>query len=232
MKKILVSDFDNTLYKNTNDLILNINSINNFVRKGNIFIIATGRCYKDISKFIVKYNIPHNYLICNDGATIFDSNGKLIYKKDIVHDTGVKIIEYLEHKNLMNISYIDTGFDYTKDINYDFNGIIIRDQNKEKSKELLNDIINKFENVHGYISDNWINIIEQSVNKSSGIEVLCKMNNYDKNIIYTIGDTVNDIPMIKNYHGVCMTNSTNDLKENCTTSFNSVREYIKYIEKQ
>lgn len=232
MKKILVSDFDNTLYKNNNDLILNIDTINSFVEKENIFIIATGRCYKDISKFVVKYNIPHNYLICNDGATIFDNKGKLIYKKDIIHDTGVKIIEYLESKNLMNITYIDTGFDYTKDINYDFNGVIIRVFNKEESQILLNNIINKFDGIHGYISDNWINIIEKSVNKSSGIKVLCKMNNYDKNNIYTIGDTINDISMIKSYNSACMANSTADLKANCTKSFNSVREYIKYIEEQ
>ncbi|MBQ7140011.1 MAG: HAD family phosphatase [Bacilli bacterium] len=232
MKKILVSDFDNTLYKNTKDLILNINAINSFVEKGNIFIIATGRCYKDISKFTIKYNIPFNYLICNDGATIFDSNGNLIYKKNIPYETGVKIIEYLKLNKLMNKSYIDTGFDYTKDINYDFNGIIIRAFDKEESQILLNNIINNFEGIHGYMSDNWINIIEQSVNKASGIEVLCKMNNYDKNSIYTIGDTVNDIPMIKNYNSACMINSTNDLKENCTKSFNSVREYIEYIEKQ
>lgn len=232
MKKILVSDFDNTLYVNENDLILNISSINSFVEKGNIFIIATGRCYKDISKYTEKYNIPINYLVCNDGATIFDSNGKLIYKKDIPYNTGVQIINYLNSKNLIDKVYIDTGFDYTKDINNDFNGIIIRAFNKEESQKLLNDIINKFDDIHGYISDNWINITEKSVNKSSGIEVLCKMNNYDKNNIYTIGDTINDITMIKNYNSACMINSTNDLKEICTKSFNSVKEYIEYIEKQ
>jgi len=232
MKKILVSDFDNTLYKNTNDLILNINAINSFVEKGNIFIIATGRCYKDISKFIIKYNIPYNYLICNDGASIFDNKGKLIYKKDIPYNTGVKIIEYLNSYNIMDKTYIDTGFDYTKDVNGDFNGIIIRAFDKENSQILLNNIINNFNDIHGYISDNWINIIEKSVNKSSGIEVLCKMNNYNKNIIYSIGDTINDIPMIKKYNGVCMANSTSDLKEICQKSFNSVREYIEYIERQ
>ena len=75
--KILVSDYDRTFYRNEEEIHLNVDSINNFM-KNNIFIIATGRSEFDIKRAITKYNINYNYLILNHGATII-KNDKVIY---------------------------------------------------------------------------------------------------------------------------------------------------------
>ena len=66
--KVLVSDFDNTLF--TDDYQLNIKKINEFVDKGNLFIIATGRNYNQLKSDIKGKNIKYSYLICEDGAKI------------------------------------------------------------------------------------------------------------------------------------------------------------------
>ena len=42
-KKVLVVDYDRTLFINNSDMLNNINSINKFRENGNICIIATGR---------------------------------------------------------------------------------------------------------------------------------------------------------------------------------------------
>lgn len=230
MSKVLVSDFDNTLYVNDEQIIHNNKKIKEFINNGNIFIIATGRSYIDISKMILKYNIPYNYLICNDGGTIFDSNGKLLYKKDIPINIAYDIMNYIKLNNLQELTYIDTGFDYTKVIDEEVNAIIIRDINRVNSKKILQDIETKHPKIHGYISDNWINITEKTVTKANGIKYLEQYLNLNNIDIYTIGDTINDIPMIKEYNGSCMINSTDDLKQCCKNNFNSVSEYIDYIE--
>lgn len=231
MSKVLVSDYDNTLYVNDEQIIHNIKKIKEFIKNGNIFIIATGRSYIDISKMIERYNIPYNYLICNDGGTIFDSNGKLLYKKDIPINIAHDIMNYVKNNNIEEITYIDTGFDYSKVIDESVNAIIIRDINKIRSRKILNELENTYPEIHGYISDNWINITEKTVTKANGIKFVKKYLNLDLGNIYTIGDTINDIPMIKEYNGCCMINSTDDLKQHCSNSFNSVAEYIDYIEK-
>lgn len=231
MSKVLVSDFDNTLYVNDKEIIQNNKRIKTFMESDNIFIIATGRSYIDISKMILKYNIPYNYLICNDGGTIFDNNGKLLYKKDIPINIAYDIMNYIKNNNLEELTYIDSGFDYTKVIDEEVNAIIIRDINKSNSIKILNEIENQYHEIHGYISDNWINITEKTVTKSNGIKYLETMLKFKHNNIYTIGDTINDISMVKDYHGSCMINSTNDLKKICNNQFNSVKEYIDYIEK-
>ena len=231
MPKVLVSDFDNTLYVNDQQIIQNIEKIKKFMSNGNLFIIATGRNYLDISKMILKYNIPYNYLICKDGGTIFDNNGKLLFKKDIPLDVAYDIMDYVKTKNIEELTYIDTGFDYTKVIDESVNAIIIRDINHEKSEKILSELKNKYKEIDGYISDNWININEKTVTKANGIKYLEEKLNLNHFNIFTIGDTINDIPMIKQYTGSCMINSSNDLKQYCTNKFNSVSEYLDYIEK-
>ena len=231
MPKILVSDYDGTLYTNFDEFKKNIEKIKKFINNGNIFIIATGRNYLDIIKQTKYYKIPYDYIICNDGGTIFDKNDKLIYKKDIPDEISHDILNYLIMNNLFDITYIDTGFDYTKEAVNNINAIIVRDINREQSKLILKNILVKFK-VTGYISDNWINITEQNVNKANAIKYLRKKLDFDKRKIYTIGNTINDISMIKEFDGACVKNATEDLKCECTKIFNSVAEYIDYIEKE
>lgn len=230
MQKLLASDFDNTLFVNEYEIIDNVEAIKKFMANGNLFVIATGRSYIDISKMIIKYNIPYNYLICNDGGTIFDSSGKLLYKKDIPLPIAHNIMDFVNENSLNELTFIDTGYDYIKNIEKEVNAIIIRDIDKNKSINILNTITNMYPETHGYISDNWINITEKSVTKANGISVLTNILNISKENVYTIGDTINDVPMIKEYNGACMINATSDLKSICNHEYKSVKDYIDYID--
>ena len=50
MKKVLVSDYDQTFYVNDEDIELNKQSVQQFRDNGNIFVIATGRSFMDLQK--------------------------------------------------------------------------------------------------------------------------------------------------------------------------------------
>lgn len=230
MPKILVSDYDGTFYTNFENFFGNLEKVSKFINNGNIFIIATGRNYIDISKLTHYYKIPYTYIICNDGGLIFTGNDKLIYKNDIDGDIAQNIIQYLHNNNLFDITYIDTGFDYTKEISNNVNRIIIKDVDREQSKQLLNNIIKNYNQVTGYISDNWINITDKNVNKADAIKYLIQKFGYNKTYVYTIGNTINDVSMIKEFKGACVKNATNDLKNECNNIFDSVSDYIDYIE--
>ena len=229
MHKLLASDFDNTLFVNENDILDNIDAIKKFMANGNIFVICTGRSYIDISKMVMKYNIPYNYLICNDGGTIFNNIGKLLYKKDIPLNIVQGIMEFINKNNLNEITFVDTGFDYQKEIAEEVNAIIIREIDKIQSNNVLNTLTSMYSEIHGYISDNWINITEKTVTKANGINWLINHLNFPRENVYTIGDTINDISMVKEYNGACMINCTPDLQAICTKEFKSVKDYINYI---
>ena len=52
--KILASDFDSTLYVDDHSVVLkNVEAIQSFIKKGNLFGIVTGRNYSDIIFHII-----------------------------------------------------------------------------------------------------------------------------------------------------------------------------------
>ena len=91
--KCLISDFDGTLYDN--NFINNLKSIKEFIDDGNIFVVATGRTFKNIKKKIVEAGIPYNYLICNNGLTIFDDKNNLIYSQKLNVEDILFFLKYI-----------------------------------------------------------------------------------------------------------------------------------------
>ena len=55
-EKILICDYDQTLYLNDEDMDKNKIAIKKFREKGNIFVIATGRSYFDFHNKVDLYN--------------------------------------------------------------------------------------------------------------------------------------------------------------------------------
>ena len=74
----------------------------------------------------------------------------------------------------------------------------------------MNNKINSIYPVNTYITgEHSLEIISQDTNKSNAIKVLSHNLNIDKSQIYTIGDSYNDINMIKDYNGFCMKKKCN-----------------------
>ncbi|MDD2489925.1 MAG: HAD family hydrolase [Bacilli bacterium] len=227
MAKLLICDFDNTLF-NFDDYENNIKKINEFVNQGNIFIIATGRHINKLLMDINDYNIKYSYLICNDGGIIFDQNLKIIYRKDIPPNITKKIIKMYKKDLCITDWYIDAGTFITKKTKYLANGIIGKITDQEQALDLLTKITNKFNNVHGYVSQRWINITQKSVTKLKAIEIINEQLKIKKEKIYTIGDNVNDISM-SIYNSYCMINSIPELKKICLGEYETVAQLIDDI---
>ena len=137
--KILASDFDETIFylDKKEQTIKNIEAIRKFADLGNIFCIITGRNYSDLKILIDKYKIPYTYLICEDGAKIFNNvdyclDTVLLKKEDIE-----KIIYILKENNCD--FYLDDG--YNKTFNYnDCVKIVINCTNVKEQENLINKI--------------------------------------------------------------------------------------------
>lgn len=78
MKKVIVSDYDQTFYINDQDVEKNKIAIKEFMSKGNLFIIATGRSYMDFKNKINYYNIKYDYAIINHGATTLNNKDEIM----------------------------------------------------------------------------------------------------------------------------------------------------------
>jgi 5-amino-6-(5-phospho-D-ribitylamino)uracil phosphatase len=205
--KVLVSDFDNTFYPD--NYLDNIKEANRFVNLGNVFILATGRNIKSLLRNIETFNINYSYLICNDGATIFDKDKKLIKSTNIENNIAIKVFEYL--KLFYDQVYYDNEYELVLEIPSKVNGIVARFTEAKVAHNVLKIIEKEYPSVHGYLSENYINITSIDASKANAINYLELLNDYRQ--VFVTGDKINDISMFKNYYGISLANSIPELKE-------------------
>lgn len=233
MKKLLVSDYDQTFYINDEDIEKNKIAVNEFRNQGNIFAIATGRSYYDFIKKKQQYDIEYDYIIINHGTTILDKNDNIIFnetipneilnnlKSDLYLENAEKhfccsLLEsrvYFEHKNLTKIHVKYGNLEYSNEI-------------QRKLEKKYGDVLNIY-----YVSGNSIEIISKNTNKSKAIKLLSKKLEIRQEKIYTIGDGYSDIKMVKDYNGYAMKESVKELKNVAIEEINSVSDLIEKMKR-
>lgn len=230
-KKILISDYDQTLYLNDEDMEKNKVAIKNFREKGNIFVIATGRSYLDFHNKVDLYNFEYDYVIINHGATILGKDNDVFTNFSIKNE----IIDNI--KNDLQLEKSIKGFccsrlDSRVDFNHkDLTKINVRYNSKEEAMIINKTINNKYSNFVNsyYVTENSIEIISNEINKSKAIDILLKKLKISRDNTYTIGDGYSDIEMIKDFNGYTMVNSVDELKNIAKKHYNSVSELINEI---
>ena len=225
--KILASDFDETIYFPDNNELneKNINSIKNFISKGNIFCIITGRNYTDLKKYLNDLDIPYSYLICEDGAKIFN-NMDYCLNTVLLEESEIKeTIKILEEENCDY--YLDDGYNKTEYFN-DCVKIVVNCSDEEEKERLVKIIKDKV-NIHIYASRTHINIINKTVNKENALKKLFNIENLNYNNLHVIGDNDNDYEMIKAFNGVIMKNHHEKLDELKRDEYESLSDYIEEL---
>jgi len=202
-KKLLVSDYDGTLKSNVKNLKLNKEAINKFREHGNLFAISTGRSYNSIKNECNKYDIKYDYLFCNNGRVLFDSNDQILFEKAIDFEIVQNFVSVINwYYGIKNIGYYDsygksdfTNYDRIIDIIVDLK--LFNEFNKFKKlfeqSHITVDIVNYF--LYSVISSNF--------DKGRGLEILAKKieNEVSRENIITVGDNYNDLSMLKKFNG-------------------------------
>ena len=214
--KIIASDFDKTLFVDDKDTVIkNVNSINDFVKDGNIFILVTGRIYSDIKLLLDEYNIKYNYLICEDGTKIFNNLDYSI--KDYL----------LPRKKVEKIEEILNGYNTTENKD-DCIKINSKITDRELFKKVLKEIKDNVE-VYAYLSKSFLNITDSSTSKAIALEYLMAYEDLNEKDLYVIGDDVNDVEMIKRYRGYVMSDHSEELDNISKKEFETFYEFVDYI---
>lgn len=198
--KLLVSDYDGTFLDIDNIRVIrkNVDAIKSFKDKGNLFAIATARTFASIKGQTDKFNIPYDYLICSDGGCVFDKDDNLIYSNSIDINLLMKINRYLESLSFVKkFEYLDSFGNKSTNFN-DIQQIYVEVYIKNtldilKIKRTLTPLISI-----GILS---ICYFYKHTLKTEGIKVVRETEHLDKKDIFTIGNGMNDICMLKEYNG-------------------------------
>lgn len=231
MKKILVSDYDQTFYLNDVDIEKNKNAVDKFRKAGNIFVIATGRSYFDFHNKVNLYNFNYDYVIINHGATIL-SKDDIVFANFSINEEIINVI-----KEDLQIEKSVKGFCCSKlESRVDFNHkkltkINVKYNSKEeamKINKIINNKYSKYVNSY-YVTGNSLELISSKTNKSNAIDLLLNKLNISNSNVYTIGDGYSDIEMIKDFNGYAMTKSVDELKQVAIKEVESVSDLIDEI---
>ena len=218
MSDMLVCDYDGTL--NTDfkiDLRLNINAIKKFMGQGNKFVISTARGFNSIKYEINKYNIPYDYLTCNNGAVIFDNRDNVMYKNTLSKKEidGIKMAVSSDKKRV----YFFDVYGYRgneEDIIYGSIPVSFF-YDVSELEELLHPLEVQKRGNHVFV--------KKQSSKLDGALILER--NLDVNKIYAVGDGEDDRELLKYFGGYKMfINSLKDPDMKMTTSVHSLIKKI------
>lgn len=234
MKKIVISDYDKTLYTDNENILINIDMIEKFREQGNLFVIATGRSYLDLDRKLKEFSISFDYLILSHGTVILDNNKNIIKIYTIDNKVMSTILDKLSNMQGVKRNIL---FDvYESDVSVDSNNLtklMIEVDNFNIGQEVSKFINSNFKEVKSYvISTNkytLVEVISIKTDKSEAIEELVKLENIDNKNVYTIGDGSNDVEMIKKYNGYGMTNSEQCVLDVTNKLYDNVYNLIKDI---
>ena len=215
MKKILISDYDGTFYQNDIDIKKNIDKVDEFRTLGNLFVLATGRSYVDLKQKIDKYKIPYEYLILNQGALLLSKDLEILKVFILDKELVDSVLEYANNnKDICNVILISTFNKNVKDTS-NIVKIMLKLYNYDNALEVKNYIDKSYTNIKSYFisEDNHylVEIVSINASKSLMIEKILDKEKIVKKNVYTIGDSINDIDMIRDYNGYRVRNSCKEL---------------------
>ena len=230
-KKLLVSDYDKTFYLNDEDIEKNKIAINEFRKRGNIFIIATGRSHFDFHNKLDLYKFDYDYVIINHGATILDKNDNILANFPIKNEIIPEIKKDLKLEKSIK-GFCCSELESRVDFNHkDLTKINVGYNSKDEAISINGKINNKYSQfINSYsIAETSLEIISNETNKSKAIDLLLNRLNIKRQNVYTIGDGYSDIEMVKNFNGYAMQESVDELKKVAKKEYSSVSELINEI---
>ena len=228
MKKILISDYDETIFQDEETTKNNILAINKF-RKKHVFSIATGRSYDSFKKAIDEFNIKCDFYILNYGAEILDSKFNLINSITLKEEELDEIEEFFEKKNCkLEYCLEKESVDKRKSCVYK---VIVKYKKKE---DLLKDykVFSKNSKYNLFILKNHphLEIVPKSVNKSYAVDFVSRYADvYDINVI---GDSESDIDMVKKYNGSSVKSNCLELEKVSRKTYLEFSDYVNELLKE
>lgn len=258
MFKLIISDLDGTLVdSNKNISPFTKEVIKEIQNRGVEFIIATGRGYKGALKAMCDLDLKCD-IICNNGATIYNSKGELIFQKIIDHTCALKIFKSIDTNSIFLGSYEDQIYiskgklkesqDFLHNIpqkiieislenfnDFKFEKIVILNKNNNSLKKIQENL-SKYPCINSFISqDYFLDIVHHETSKGIALKYIADLKNVDLQHTLAFGDAFNDYDMLKFAgKGVVMANGFQELKNifethNLTNDDNGVAHYISNL---
>ena len=245
--KCAVSDFDRTLYVNESISERNIRAVRTWQQAGNWFVVATGRGEVSVREKLEPCGIRPDALILNNGAIIQDREGRELFCRLLKDELARRVLWYLHgvnddgsgvstRKKKWNVlSASDTTTQKPGDgvITIDEIGVlseVVQIHRRRQGDEagilrLCEEVNRRFSEVSAYANVCNADIVARGVNKAAAVGWLERYTGgFDE--ILVIGDSLNDVEMIRRYHGAAPRHAGAAVREAAAVIVEDVAEYL------
>lgn len=248
--KIAASDYDGTLFRNEEIAKSDAEAVHKWRLAGHKFGVVTGRDYGMLAPQLKHYGIESDYAVCNNGGLICRSDGSPLWQGEIplrilaemVKEPGVRRSfhfafsaadkTYLYHEREGSwISREARQWDF-KIVNIEEKDIMSLPRihqfslgYPEASESLeVSKILNSRygEYIHAYPNRCSLDITPNGVSKRQGIEKLIELMAWEMPEVFSIGDEINDLPMIEAFDGFTVDTARDEIKAKARQAYASV----------
>ena len=227
--KIIASDYDGTFNHNGIDDNKR-NAVSRWRKAGNLFGIISGRGYPSLKDVVDRKPFEYDFLICNNGAVIFDDKEKMIYEnrcdgsyaKPLITDMFEwgcpmanidKDIPVLVKPSNIEVEEGEYTLETLPGITY-FNQISTYLDSTDEATAVVKKIESKYSGVLTPLQNgNCIDIVPQGVNKAQGIYSLLEIVGAEYDDVIAVGDNINDTHMIAEFRSYAMKNAVDSIKD-------------------
>ena len=249
--RVAVTDYDGTLYQNGEVGKESLRAIHHWRKKGNVFGIATGRDLSMLTGELLRWNIPYDFAICDNGAIIYDhalnvlastSIADDVAKRVMQHAAGMASLHYLlsSHGSValfqrggdswytkMGLPYVEIGFDQAMAAT-DLQQISFAYGGREECAlwvERLNADFCDCLGVHMNISS--VDLTAPGIDKATGISEVLKVRGWSEDGLLVIGDADNDAPMLQRFMGFSVPHASEAARRASRAAYATVGEMLE-----
>lgn len=246
--KLFVSDYDGTLHIKGEVDQETLNAIKAFRAHGNLFAIATGRSIKSIQHQIDEYQIPVDFIIGDNGAIAFDENNEELFCHWMDFSIVNEIIHHIPKDQLLyygvsdgivvglhdednQSSGRDTTFVHIDEVmlNKKSIGLFVKLDSEAHAIAFASFLNETFKDeIRAYTWRQYVDILNCGVTKNSGIIEYKQAKQLEVDT-YVIGDSFNDIPMIRGFDGFAICSGDQAVIDSAKLCFDNVGKAIKYV---
>lgn len=236
---ILFSDYDGTFANKPENIKINCDKIRDYMSMGNIFVLSSGRSFNSLIQKTEEYKIPYDYLACCDGSYLFDKNDNLLMSHKMSHDAVSQVYDLRDLAICDRVDYTyEKDYSIVYDSDKDIASISIVLDNLDRTDAFVEKFLQlKKEHpeydyvVYGFNNISYYMIKAKGISKSSPIEFLKEKLDIPKSEIFTVGDGLNDLEMIRDYNGFMIGNEK-ELEDIALGKYDSVYGLVDDIIKK
>ena len=208
--KIIASDFDGTLYRHGEISERDREAIRRWQTAGNLFGLVTGRG-GEIHHEVEALGVTLDFTIAHNGAVILDRDGKEL-RRD-AFDAAIA-------KDYYDFAYDESGFtfQYEKPDTSSCEGtetqIALLLHTQEDAQALCVKVNERFgDRLNSFTNGWWINTVARDISKASGIAHYAEICGVDRENIFVVGDSYNDLSMLTAYDGYIVATADAGMKK-------------------